>query len=115
MSPFTAIVSTPLSSDDTFLISFHSPAGPGPPETRVATVVIENSGPSAGKTWDLLVRVLPSAATETVTFRVVLPSFVIVSEYPVAVFVQAVMVSSVFCGLPSHTTFGCALPPRVIV
>jgi len=115
MSPFTAMLSTPLSSDDVFLISFQSPANPGPPETRVETAVMVNIGPSSGKTSCLLVRVFPSAEIEIFAFRVVFPPLVVVIEYPLPALVQVVIVSSVFCGFPSHTTFGCALPPRVTV
>jgi hypothetical protein len=98
------------------LTSLHSPAGPGPPETRSEIVVIVNGSPSAGKTSDLLVRVLPSPEIEIAAFRVGLPSLLAVIANPSADLVQVNIVPFVdFCSFPSHTTFGCAWPPRVTV
>src|ERR1039457_3651438 len=53
---------------------------------------------------------------EIAVFRVGLPSLLAVIAYPSADLVQVNVVPLVdFCSVPSHTTFGCAWPPRVTV
>src|ERR1700710_1095033 len=68
LSPFTAMVSTPVSCDSLKLVSFHTVGAPFPPETFFdRRVMVYGLLPSGGVMSTVLVILLPSAEISTFT------------------------------------------------
>src|SRR3569833_2891559 len=115
-SPITSTVSTPVSCDSVKAVSFQLPEKPGPPETRLDVVVMVYGLPSGGVMSAVRVISFPPAEIWILTLLSGLPSRVFSNSYPDPDFWQVVVTPSCGAlGLPSQTTLGLALPPRVTV